>query len=219
MAGVPILLFDLDDTLVDRHRVFEVWASDFSSLHGMDPDESAWLHALDDEGRTPRAVFWGSIRDRLELPDSVEVLVARWGVEFPALYECTPETLDAVGVARAGGWATGIVTNGDAQVQARKIASANLDGLVDTVCISGAEGMEKPDPNLFRLAAQRLGQSCADGWMVGDNAALDVAGGMAAGLQTAWLRRGRPWPPSDVAPTMTVDSVQEAVTRIIGSNH
>jgi FMN phosphatase YigB (HAD superfamily) len=216
MARVPMILFDLDDTLVDRQQAFDGWASGFMSEHGLKPSAVSWLRALDDEGRTPRDAFWRSVRDRLGLPESVQALVARWGVEFPALYACEPETLAALHAARAAGCATGIVTNGDSQVQARKIESARIGGLVDTVCISDAEGMEKPDPGLFALAARRLGQSAADGWMVGDNPVLDIAGGMGAGLQTAWLRRGRTWPSSDKAPTMTVDSVLEAVSRIIG---
>jgi FMN phosphatase YigB (HAD superfamily) len=214
--SVPVLLFDLDDTLVDRQRVFDVWAAQFVSTHGGDDEGRTWLRRLDDEGRTPREAFWGAIRERFELAQSVQELVASWGLELPALYACSLETIDALRGAHAAGWATGIVTNGDSQVQERKIRAAGIEGLVDVVCISGREGMEKPDPRLFRLAAQRTGHTCADGWMVGDNAVLDIAGGAAAGLQTAWLSRGRGWSRTDGAPTITVKSVQEAVSRIVG---
>lgn len=214
---MPIILFDLDDTLVDRQRAFDGWASGFALTYGLEPAEVSWLRILDDEGRTPREAFWQSIRDRLDLAPPVEALVARWGIEFPALYRCEPETLAALRLSRSAGWAIGVVTNGDARVQARKIESAGIGEFVDAVCISGAEGSEKPDPRLFELAAQRLGESAVGGWMVGDNSDLDIAGGARAGMHTAWLSRGRTWSSSKEPPTLTVATVAEAVAAIIGA--
>src|SRR5260370_38543123 len=49
--------------------------------------------------------------------------------------------------------------------------------------------------------------------MVGDSPEADVAGGQAAGLQTAWIRRGRVWPVDDPLPDLRVDTVAEAATR------
>ncbi|MFI6811893.1 HAD family hydrolase [Nonomuraea sp. NPDC050328] len=51
---------------------------------------------------------------------------------------------------------------------------------------SGLEGVRKPDPRLFELAAQR----CGGGWMVGDDLTADIQGAAAAGLRTIWVDHG-----------------------------
>jgi FMN phosphatase YigB (HAD superfamily) len=100
-----------------------------------------------------------------------------------------------------------VVTNGDADGQARKLAAAGLDTAVDSICISGAEGVRKPDPRIFALAAERAGAPLRPGWMIGDHAEADIAGARAVGLGTVWLSRGRTWPIADLEPDhQAVDS-------------
>jgi HAD superfamily hydrolase (TIGR01549 family) len=66
-----------------------------------------------------------------------------------------------------------------------KIRHTGLDALVDGWVVSGEVGVRKPVPAIFGALATRLG--CApDGWMIGDSLELDVVGGKAAGLRTAW---------------------------------
>jgi len=122
-----------------------------------------------------------------------------------------------LGEARAMGWMLGIVTNGDAAIQARKIAAAGLADLVDAVCISGAEGVRKPDPRLFLLAAEMAGAPAGRGWMIGDDPDADVAGGRAAGLRTVWVRRHRIWRESGYRPDMQADTTTEAIGLVLGS--
>jgi hypothetical protein len=63
---VPLLLCDLDDTLVDRGRIFDTWAAEFAQMHGLNGD-LAWLAALDGGGITPREDFWAAVKGRLRL--------------------------------------------------------------------------------------------------------------------------------------------------------
>lgn len=79
------------------------------------------------------------------------------------------------------------MTNGDAAVQAAKIAAAGLDPLVDGICISGAEGVAKPHREIFDLAALRCGADLVGGWMIGDNPLADVQGAHQAGLNSVWI--------------------------------
>lgn len=197
---MPLLLCDLDDTLVDRGRVFRGWARGFAQARQLTSKDVTWLTGLDRGGSTPREDFWATIKQRLGLTEPVEVLVKRWATDFPALYRCDRGVLDMLTQATARGWSLGIVTNGDADVQARKLAASGLDTLVDAICISGAEGVRKPDSRLFRLAAERAGAPLPDGWMIGDNPQADIAAARAVGLRTVWLSRGRAWPIADFVP-------------------
>jgi HAD superfamily hydrolase (TIGR01662 family) len=145
----------------------------------------------------------------------VRELVSAWESDFPARYYGEDEVLDALRQARSRGWALGIVTNGQHQVQARKVAAAGLDVAVDTVCISGAEGIRKPDPQLFALAAERAGAELAGGWMIGDDPDADIGGARTAGLSTVWLRRGRRWPTLDYAADQHADTAAEAIALVL----
>lgn len=82
------------------------------------------------------------------------------------------------------------LTNGNADVHAIGI------GAHFVACVGAAElGIAKPDPRIFRAALDRLGLEPERVLHVGDDAALDVEGARAAGLQAAWINRhGRAWP-------------------------
>src|SRR4051812_5852719 len=68
---VRAVLFDLDDTLVDRRAALIAWATESLSLwlnRAPTPDEirseGAWLLNLDRRGMTPRSEFLAAIGDR-----------------------------------------------------------------------------------------------------------------------------------------------------------
>jgi putative hydrolase of the HAD superfamily len=53
---VPLLLVDLDNTLVDRAGAFARWAREFASAHGGGAADVQWLVTADRDGLFPRAV-------------------------------------------------------------------------------------------------------------------------------------------------------------------
>jgi HAD superfamily hydrolase (TIGR01549 family) len=214
-APMALLLCDLDDTLVDRGRVFGLWADDFVRAHGLTSEDRSWLTGIDNGGITTREDFWDSIKRRVGLRQRVEDLVAAWAVDFPSRYRCDDGVLDGLADARKRGWSLGVVTNGDADLQARKVVAAGLDVAVDSVCISGAEGIRKPDRRLFALAAERAGAPLTSGWMIGDNPQADIAGARGAGLRTVWLSRGRIWPIADFQPDHQAEHPAAAIQLVI----
>jgi putative hydrolase of the HAD superfamily len=214
MLDAALLLCDLDDTLVDRGRVFDSWSAEFAQLHGVDGDLT-WLVELDDSGMTPREEFWATVKGRLGLAQPLDDLVAEWRRDFPSRYRCEQSVLEALGDVRRRGWSVGVVTNGDAEVQARKLAAAGLDAMFDAICISGAEGMGKPDPRIFGLAAERAGVPLRPGGMIGDHPVADIAGARAVGLGTVWLSRGRTWPIPDFEPDHEATDPAEAIRWVL----
>ena len=104
----------------------------------------------------------------------------------------------------------------DPGAAASKVVAAGLGDLIDACCISEAEGFWKPAPELFRIAAERCGESLEDAWMIGDNPITDIGGAAGLGIKTVWIRLGRTWP-ADLAyqPTRQADTVSEAVAVIL----
>jgi len=55
-------------------------------------------------------------------------------------------------------------------------------------------GVAKPDARIFQAAAASVGVAADEVLHVGDDAALDVLGGLGAGMQTVWVnRQGHAW--------------------------
>lgn len=81
-----------------------------------------------------------------------------------------------------------MITNGLTLVQEARFGSLGYDSIFDEILISEKEGVAKPDVEIFRRAAERLGIELDDKvLMVGDSLTSDIAGGIAAGIRTCWF--------------------------------
>jgi HAD superfamily hydrolase (TIGR01549 family) len=213
---VALAIFDLDNTLIDRAACFRRWATELLARRRGDPAELDWLETADGDGFTPREAFVSAVRDRFGLHGSLDALVASYREQLAALVEPDPAVTAALAKLRASGWRVAIATNGTTAQQWTKVRRAGLDAHADAVVVSEEVGAAKPDRRVFEAAAQRCGAQLGDGgWMVGDCAVRDVAGGQRAGLHTVWMRRGRTWDPAARPPDATVDAVVDAVAVVL----
>lgn len=215
-----LALFDLDDTLVDRRAAFNVWAEQFAAARGLGDRDVRFLVRTGAQHAGPMDGFFAMICEAFDLPDDPGELWRQYRRRMPELVSCRAADLDALRRLRAAGWHTGIVSNGMADNQLAKIRHTGLAELVDGWAISGEAGCRKPDPEIFRLAAARCGANRApDGWVIGDNLTLDVAGGHAAGMHTIWLRPdARAWSFHGPAPNLVVDTVADAVDALLAQH-
>ena len=92
-------------------------------------------------------------------------------------------------LAAIPGTRLGMITNGDPAFQGRKLAAVGLGDRFEVVVASGAEGVVKPDPAIFRIACERLGVDPADAVYVGDRLRTDAIGAASAGLAGVWIDR------------------------------
>lgn len=210
-----LLLVDLDNTLVNRASAFNLWAADFVRSLGGSDSEAAWLVAADRDGYEPRESLARAIKERFETDLDVGALVNTLLYDHVGLMAIDPVTTDALRRARNSGWRIGVVTNGTTAQQTLKIQTVGLEPYVDAVVISEAEHVKKPDPEIFHIAARRLGAELAGGWMVGDHPAADIAGGRTAGLKTGWVTRGREWPDDIAAPDLSAGTAAEVIDAVV----
>jgi FMN phosphatase YigB (HAD superfamily) len=209
-----LALFDLDNTLADRERAFRRWCEDFVGQHGLGRSAIATLVEADNDGHASRADFFGTVRHRFSLADSVETLMAEYRAGYPSdYYRCEPGTLAGLASLREAGWKVAIVTNGPPS-QEEKIHMTGLSDVVDAWCVSEVVGTSKPEPRIFEEAARRCAVPLT-GWMVGDSPEADIAGGIGVGLRTCWLTRGRAWPEVTYEPDALVSDVAHAIQLIL----
>jgi putative hydrolase of the HAD superfamily len=211
---VPVLLCDLDDTLLDRAATFRIWAEKFTAQQGLDPICVDHLIEEDQGGYRDRTEFTAAVSARLGLTTALTPDV--YLDSFLPHFVCAADVSSALTRARSRGWKIAVVTNGGAVSQAAKIEVASLGALVDAVCISDVEGCRKPDPRLLEIAAARVGQTLEGAWMIGDNAANDIGAAVAAGISSVWLKQDGDWPLSEYRPTAEADSFSAAVDLAIG---
>ena len=212
--GTPgVALFDLDNTLIDRNRGFRRWAVGFLAERGLDAADLDWVVRTDGDGQATRHEFFAAVRARYGLVDTEDDLVAGYHDVVASLYSPELPVLRGLQALRAAGWRTAVVTNGP-ESQFDKMCAAGLDTVIDGWCISGVEGVAKPERRIFEEAARRCG-SPLQGWMVGDTPEIDILGGINAGLRTIWVARGRNWSISEYTPDLVAGDATEASRMIL----
>jgi len=92
------------------------------------------------------------------------------------------------GLDMLGGYKLAIVSNTDVS-GAEYVRRKQVDERFDLVVMSCYVGCAKPDPRIYRIAADELGVKPGECWMVGDSLQCDVKGAEKAGLNAILLDR------------------------------
>ncbi len=191
------VLFDLDNTLHDRDlglSSFVSWQFFARGLGDRAASHSQWLQRfvdLDNGGKVWKDVVYSQLCQEFELsPDPADLLVEYEERFFEHVHshEGLREMLSEL---KSQGWKTGIVTNGRPVFQRRTISALGIEGLVDTIVVSGECGLRKPDPAIFQLALSELGCEVKNSWFVGDDPVADIEGAKAVGFRTILFGTGQ----------------------------
>lgn len=212
------MIFDLDNTLIDRDRAFRRWAAELVERHGLAPDELGWLVAADEGGYADRRGFFVALRTRYGLTEPLGRMLDRYHRRMPELVRLAPAVTMMLQRLRRSGWRIAVATNGFTVQQELKLRHTGLFEHVDAVAISEEVESAKPAREIFDVAARRCGTVLSENtWMVGDCPVRDVSAATALGLRTVWVRRSREWDTNLPAPDAVVDDVADAdaaITRL-----
>lgn len=190
-TSAPVILWDLDGTLVDSEP-----------LH-----EQALVATLEDEGIGPPADLHGQLlglgasaihalfRSRFGIRRGYdEWLQRRWAVYLqraPSL-RARPGALDAFEAAHALGWQQAVVSNSSRVIVDANLAAIGLEGRLAAIVAAEDVSRPKPDSQPYRLAQQRLAAQPAAVLAVEDSA-TGARAALAAGCRTFF------WPQSPQA--------------------
>jgi HAD superfamily hydrolase (TIGR01509 family) len=172
----------------------EIWEA------GKSPDELAKGRDLSPEAHRE---IWTALFGRAEriAPGIAAVLYER--VMDPGRWLPYPDAAPTLRALRERGIRTGVVSNVPRDLRA-VFAARGMDGLVDAFTHSFEVGAEKPDPQIFRVACQRLGTAPEETLMVGDHPGTD-GGAARAGLRVHILEPdGAPERPRGLAAVIEV---------------
>ncbi len=167
------LLFDMDGTLVDSRAVIARVLHSWAERHGLDRERVERLP----HGQKTRDTIAG-LAPHLDLMTEVAALDAAELGDLDGIVEVrgARALLDSL---HPGQWA--LVTSADRELARLRLTAAGLP--LPEVMISGESvARGKPDPEGYRMAADRLGVAPAE-CIVFEDAPAGIAAGLAAGMR------------------------------------
>jgi putative hydrolase of the HAD superfamily len=217
------VLFDLDGTLVDHDGAAASAVE--RALAAVPVPAERWLRRrwaeLEERamGRylAGELTFAGQRRSRitslaaeLGLGSWDDATADAWFVGYLAHYEAAWRAYDDVRpmfCALDPHLRLGVLTNGDADQQRRKLRRTGLSAALSIVVASSEVGVAKPDPEIFRRGCAALGLPPSRVAYVGDRLDTDAVAATRAGLYGIWLdradRAASPPPAIGTPPTAT----------------
>ena len=215
-TAVEGLIFDLDNTLLDRQAVFARVASRFYEdyLRAKTPvtraDAVGKMVGWDGDGYASRQQALTHWLD--EWPETgldIESLIAWYRSETQQQVQPDLRVNEYLVHLNERQLPWGIVTNGSSS-QHNKCRAAGLTQLAPFIIVSEEFGYAKPDPRIFDDALKATGLTRPERVMfVGDNPVADIDGAKRFGMKTAWVRRGREYPAGLLSPDYIIDFVTE----------
>jgi putative hydrolase of the HAD superfamily len=215
-VGVRAIFFDAGETLVYPHPSFaEVFTEVLREEgHTVDPAVvqevvSAYSTRFTDSLLTGEGRLWSTSPERsrrmwrgvydhflteVGAPrDEHDHLFERLYGRFTdlATYRLHPDAVPVLDRLRKTDLTLGLISNFEEWLE-RLLEALEVAHYFDITVISGVEGVEKPDPEIFRIAMDRAGVPPEESVYVGDHPFFDVDPAREAGLLPVLIdRRGR----------------------------
>lgn len=212
MENIRAIIFDLDNTLLDRTQTFYRFAAEFVD-HYFPEQSSEEKRSLiditieaDNDGYKEKQQMFEELLDLLpwdRKPEIAELIVyyTQGYVNSAVLME------DALAVLQHyhGSFKLGLITNGKTMIQYGKIDKLNIRSYFDVIVVSEEAGAWKPDPAIFEQAIHMLSVKPEEAVYIGDHPRNDMGGASHVGMNVIWMNVNQPWPVDlDLNPSATI---------------
>jgi putative hydrolase of the HAD superfamily len=224
-----LILFDIDETLVDHDAAFRVatealharggfgipfeeFVAKWSAAHRRSFDRYLRGELSFEEQRRARVrETVGTSLDDAAVDRLFDIYLSVYESSWRLFDDVLP-CLDAL-----AGYRLGVISNGQSRQQRAKLASLGIADRFDHVLISTECAWAKPDPRIFQHARAVAGEPRTPALHVGDSYELDATAARSAGLIGVWLDRQRTRTPEHAAPVVgTLIELPQLVAETIG---
>lgn len=205
---IRFVYFDLDDTLLDHKsaqmKALDATLSDFKFSENISSEEFKNAYHLRNKELWHQYNHGRITQDELRYRRFAETLEelgldtglfekveSRYMHHYEHSWDWVPGAEVAYGQIRKS-LPAGVVTNGFAKTQYKKIRKFGLVQNGEKTVISEEVGYLKPHPAIFKYAVEIAGVQPHQVLYVGDSFNSDIEGGKAAGLRTAWYNPDSP---------------------------
>ncbi len=218
IKGKPVeaIVFDAYGTIFDVHAAVMKCAAELgplarplSELWRTKQLEYTWIRSLSNR----YASFWQLTEESLDFalaiiaPDHTALRGAI--LEAYRDLDAYADAASALSTLRATGIKTAILSNGDANMLERAVASARLSGAFDALISVEKIGVYKTASGAYRLVEEQMGIPPNATAFVSSNR-WDIAGAKVAGFHCIWLNRlSRPDEYADMAPAAVIQTLAD----------
>ena len=194
-TGIKGILFDLDNTLIDRQaaadaKVRKLVDELFPQLQDEPVERENIVQKLltwDEYGSIPKIHMYSMLAKEYGISqEQVDALCKDWNDTFGDYTVVFPQARRVVEQLKKK-YKVGIVTNGNSHMQRRKLELCGLADLFEVIVISGEFKAHKPDVEIFLEGARQLELPPEEIAFVGDTFATDIIGAYRAGMQPIWI--------------------------------
>jgi 2-haloacid dehalogenase len=103
-----------------------------------------------------------------------------------------------------------VITNGIAQTQIKRLKLSGLYQYFEDVFDSQSIGFQKPTPDFFDYVIGHIPRfRKSEALIIGDSINTDIKGGIACGIDTCWVNSQRQKRPADIQSTYTITRLSE----------
>ena len=194
--SIKWIFFDIGSTLVDESECHEVrykeTTQDTNVSYQEFKDKVIELAANSDNPYKEAVKHFGLQK-------------TKWYKELEKPYPFTESVLSELSKK----YKLGIIAN-QSVGSAQRLADWGIGKYFNLVIASAEEGVEKPNPEIFRLALERANCLPENAVMVGDRIDNDILTAKKIGMKTVWVKQGfaKYQPKSDV-PDYTIQTLEE----------
>lgn len=211
------VLFDLDDTLIDRNAMMELFAPRFLHHFFPDADGNDYAHLyetfirVDNSGFSSRPDIFYQLYQELgrKTEPPADEMYAFWNGHYADTVVAIPKMERVLHALRESGHLLGLITNGNALNQNRKIDNSGIRPLFDHILVSGMFTCDKPDPRIFQAALRALGVTAREAVYVGDNPINDISGAHSAGMRAVLADYFGRWNQTQYHPDAEIHTLPE----------
>ncbi|MGG4341711.1 HAD family hydrolase [Paenibacillus lautus] len=198
MKDLKAVIFDLDNTLLNRMKTFHNFTISFVEHyfgHLSNTEEIIdRIIELDQDGYKDKNELFIELLEELtwnEKPMLNELLdyYSKHYVSNACLMEGAIEVIERV----RNSYKIGLITNGKTLIQYGKMDKLGIRGYFDFILVSEEVGVKKPNARIFEMALERLNLPADQCVYVGDHPVKDIEGAGKAGLNTIWIQVNQPW--------------------------
>lgn len=215
---IKAVVFDLDHTLFDRYatinKLVPQLRKHFDLADGI--TDEFFIQELSYADKHFVHKGWRGIYNYLvekgifkTVPSFSEYteIVLRHFKHLAEKYEFAVPTLEKI---RSMGFKIGLITNGNATLQYKKLEMLELTDEFDEIIVSGDTPYEKPDKEIFLMMAEKMGIEPGEMMYVGDHPLNDIEGSRNAGCVSVWVKTTGTWIfPEIEKPTLQIETVEE----------
>lgn len=216
MLSYKAIIFDLDDTLLDRDNAvdqmfFMISEKCYEGVNHSTKNEMLQkfkeydkrAYGYSDKTKVLES-FFDEFPPKHRLPSND--IQDFWNNNFPNCFSIKQDTIKIVNTIKTH-VKVAIITNGLTQRQNAKIINTNLNSCFDIILISEEVGFSKPDRRIFELALNKLNVQPEETLFVGDDLEKDIMGCQNANIKGIWFNPHMAKNDTAINPYAEIDSL------------